>query len=71
MAQKWIVIEIQTDAQVGVLTYSFDTENEALGKFHSILAAATQSSIRCHTAMIVTEDGMLIRTECIKHEVTE
>lgn len=64
---KFIVLEIQVGEQVGVITYSYDTENEALGKFHAILASAAASSIPCHTAMIVGEDGSLIRTECIKH----
>lgn len=66
---KYIVLEIQTGQSVGLLTYAYDTENEALGTFHSILASAAASSVPCHTAMIVTEDGMLLRTECIKHEV--
>ena len=68
---KYIVLEIQVSDTVGMLTYAFDTENEALGKFHSILASAAASSISCHTAMIITEDGRLMRTECVKHEVTE
>lgn len=67
----YIVLEIQTSDTVGILTYSYATEREALGKFHAILAAAAASSIPCHTAMIITEDGRLMRTECIKHEVTE
>lgn len=65
---KYIVLEIQVSDTIGMLTYAFDTENEALGKFHSILAAAAASNLPCHTAMIVTGDGMLMRTECIKHE---
>ena len=71
---KYIVIEIQTTSQgqVSSLTTAFDTELEALGKFHTILASATQSSLACHTAMIVSEDGLTLRSECIKHgEVTE
>lgn len=64
---KFIVIEIQVGEQVGVLTYAYDTEIEALGKFHTILASASASSLPCHTAMIVSEDGALLRTECIRH----
>lgn len=66
---KFIVLEIQVGEQVGLLTYTFNSEVEALGKFHAILSSAAASSIPCHTAMIVTEDGTLLRTECIKHEV--
>ena len=69
--EKWIVLEIQTDKTTGVLTYTYDSEMEAIGKFHLILASAAASSIPCHTAMVVRENGMLVRTECIKHEVTE
>jgi hypothetical protein len=66
---KYIVLEIQAGEQIGLLTNTYEDKNEALSKFHTILASAALSEVPCHTAMIITEDGLPFRTECIKHEV--
>lgn len=68
---KYIVIEIQTSDRVATLVNAYDTENEALAKFHNILAAAAVGSLPCHAAVILTEDGMIVRNEYIRHEVEE
>ena len=68
---KYIVIEIQTSDKVATIVNSYDTENEALAKFYSILAAAAVGSVPCHSAVIMHEDGMVVKNECIRHEVEE
>lgn len=68
---KFIVIEIQTGDKVATIVDSYDTENEALAKYYSILAAAAVGSVPCHSAVIMHEDGMVVKNECIRHEVTE
>ena len=67
MPRKFIVLEIQVSDTVGILTYAYDTENEALVKFHTILAAAAGSNLPKHTAMIIDEVGGVVRLECVEH----
>lgn len=67
MPRKFIVLEIQVSDTVGILTYAYDTENEALAKFHTILAAAAGSNLPRHTAMIIDEVGGVVRSECVEH----
>lgn len=66
---KYIVIEIQASDKVATIVNSYDTENEALARYYSILAAAAVGSVPCHSAVIMTETGMIIKNECIRHEV--
>ena len=66
---KFIVIEIQASDTVATIVDSYDTENEALAKYYSILAAAAVGSVPCHSAVIMHEDGMVVKNECIRHEV--
>ena len=68
---KFIVIEIQASDTVATIVNSYNTENEALAKYYSILAAAAVGSVPCHSAVIMHEDGMVVKNECIRHEVAE
>lgn len=62
----FIVIEIQNTATL-VNTYS--TRNEAENKYHTILAYAAISSVEKHSAVMLTNDGEFIKSECFEHEV--
>lgn len=71
---RYIVQEIQTfpNGQLQVLpAYAFDDLNSAEAKFHTILAAAAKSSLLCHTCMLYTNEGDLMRSERYIHEVVE
>ena len=68
---KYIVIEIQTTDKVAAIVNAYDNENDALAKYYSVLAAAAVGNIPCHSAVIMTETGMIVKNECIRHEVTE
>jgi len=66
----YIILETQTTngvtAIVPPLTYT--DRNEAESKFHQILASAATSNIEEHTAIILTNDGRLVRpSECYRH----
>ena len=61
----YIVLEIQNTA---VLVNSYDTRNEAENKYHTILAYAAVSSLEKHSAVMLTNDGGFIKSECFEHE---
>lgn len=50
--------------------YAYSDLNAAEAKFHSILASAAISSLSCHTCMLYTNTGDIIRSEKYMHEVT-
>lgn len=68
---KYIVLEMQTNADgtVGTLLTSYDKLNEAESKFFSILSAAALSTLPVHTAMLLTNNGTMLRVETFSHEV--
>lgn len=62
----FIVLEIQNTA---VLVNDYNTRNEAENKYHTILAYAAVSSIEKHSAVMLTNEGEYIKSECFVHEV--
>lgn len=62
----FIVLEIQNTA---TLVNSYSTRNEAENKYHTILAYAAISSVGKHSAVMLTNDGEFIKSECFEHEV--
>lgn len=67
---KYVVIEFQTYANgtMSTPTYAFDNMLSAEAKYHSILAAAAVSSLPVHSCVLMTNEGVFIKTECFKHE---
>lgn len=68
---QYIVIEIQTNADgtVGNLVYSYTDRNEAERQYHLILASAAVSELPAHSAVMLTNDGRCIMSQCYKHAV--
>jgi len=64
----YIVIEIQAGASVATLVNKYADKNAAESAFHSILAAAAVSAVPVHSAVLMTVEGVLLRSECYKHE---
>lgn len=66
----FVVVELQknADGNVANLVTAHDTQEEAESKFHSILAAAAVSTLPCHSAIIVSEEGFPVDHQCYKHE---
>lgn len=62
------IFEIQdgTDNHA-VLTYTAETKNAALSKYHEILMYASISSIERHTCIITDNEGKYIARETILH----
>ena len=67
---KQIVIEIQKNinGEIGLLTNDFDSNNEAISKFHLVSSAAAISELPRHTAVMISETGLLMRRECYGYE---
>ena len=67
---KYIVVEVQLNdnGTVGMISSAFDTENEALARYHQTLASASVSSLPCHSAVMFTEEGQFLRRDYFRHE---
>ena len=64
----YIVLEIQKNGDaMAHLVSQHDTLQEAESKFHQVLAAAAVSSVDKHSAVLIEENGALLRTECYEH----
>ncbi len=69
-----IVIEIQSNGEtVSVLNNSYANRSDAENKYHTILAYASKSDLAIHSAVMLTEEGYYIKSECYEHksEVTQ
>lgn len=64
------VIEIQNGI-IGENVWTFEDENSAYSKYHSVLSVASVSQVACHTCVIIREDGLVIASQCYKHEVID
>lgn len=64
----FIVTEIQTvSGRTATITTAFATLNEADNKYHSVLAAAAVSDVEIHAAIMYTNSGSCIKSECYRH----
>lgn len=63
----YIVLEIQEeqDGRTRVLEPAFyEDKADALQKYYIVLSYAVKSELAKHTAMIVTPDGQVFKSEC-------
>ena len=67
---NYIVMETQTtNGTTAIVTpIIYADKNQAESKFHQILAAAAVSNVQKHTAMILTDDGNIEKSQCYTHE---
>lgn len=66
----YIVLELQEeqDGTTRVLEPAYyDDLNQALQKYYTVLSYAVISELARHSAMIVTTDGAVIKSECYTH----
>lgn len=69
---NYIVIELQTNNDVtSTLSSTYDNYPQAEQKYHTILAAASVSSVPLHSAAMLTERGNLVKHECYDRTTTE
>lgn len=63
----YIVLEIQEeqDGRTRVLEPAFfEQKEDALQKYYIVLSYAVKSELAKHTAMIITPDGQVFKSEC-------
>ena len=66
---KYLVLEIQTaaDGKVSTLITAKDSLNEAMSAFYTILAAAAVSSVPVHAAVLMMNNGAVVKSEVFDH----
>ena len=69
----YIVLETQTNGGVTAIVppLSYTDRNAAEAKFHQVLSVAATSTVEEHAAVLLTNDGRVIRTECYRHPVEQ
>lgn len=66
---NYIVIELQTTGGTTAhIVTAHATRAEAEQKFHQILAAAAVSAVEDHAAVMLAQNGAVVRTEHYTHE---
>lgn len=65
----FIIIELQAyaDGNVGTLVNTYADRSEAENKYHLILAAAAVSDVTTHSAIMMQEDGFVLKSDTYRH----
>lgn len=65
---QYVTVELQTadDGSVANLTTVWDTLPKAESAFHTILAAAAQSSLAAHSCTLLDGDGQVMDWRCYR-----
>ena len=67
----FIVLELQaTSDNVSHIFTVYNSQAEAESNYHLVLSAAAISTIPSHSALLMTADGQVLRSETYKHEAT-
>ena len=65
---NYIVIELQTNGNTTSNIVTAHTSRDAAEqKFHTVLAAAAVSSVEDHAAVMIAQNGTVVRTEHYTH----
>ncbi len=66
----YIILETQTNNGTTAIVppVAFTDRNEAESRYHSVLASAAVQTVEEHAAIMITNDGCVIRNECYRHE---
>lgn len=68
----YIVIEVQSDGvTAATIVNSYTDRNEAESRYHQILTAAAISTVKLHSAFLITDRGLTIKAETYEHEAEE
>ena len=63
----FIVSELQTAEITSVINYVFTDRLEAEQKYHEVLSYAAVSELPVHSAVMLTEEGVVIKRESYIH----
>ena len=67
----FVVIEIKFNDSSDTSTNSYATRAEAEAAFYQILARAATSDYKIHSAVMVTAEGYLCKSECYDRRTNE
>lgn len=69
----FIVLELQTntEGQLGNIITTYADQAEAESKYYQILSYAAVSNIPIHTALIITSEGLTLKSDCYQHRTLE
>ena len=69
----FIVLELQTntEGQLGNIITTYTDQAEAESKYYQILSYAAVSNIPIHTALIITSEGLTLKSDCYQHRTLE
>lgn len=67
----YYVIELQTGDQGACIPMAYDNKPDAEEKYHDILKVAAKSQVRKHGAVLMNEDGFVIKSEMYEHPAAE
>lgn len=64
-----VVMEIQVfeDGKMSTPCYAYEDRNSAEAKYHAILSGASVSKLPKHSAVMLTDEGYYIKSECYEH----
>lgn len=60
----YAIIELQTNETTTAEANTFETRPEAEAYFYTVLAKAAASEARIHSAVMLTAEGYLVKSEC-------
>ena len=71
--KAYLVIEMQkqVDGSLAHLVDAYTDRNTAEQKYHTVLSYAAVSKLPVHTAVILSEEGAVLKKEIYRHEVAE
>ena len=62
------IIELQTtNGQTAHVYQTAETRDEAMSKYHTVLASAAISKVEYHACIVADEQGRYIARECYEH----
>ena len=67
----YIVLEIQINNDLTLLSWSFNNKNEAEAKYYTILSVAALSTIPKHGAVLLAENGCTLLNQIYTHPMLE
>ena len=67
----YYVIELQTGAEGAALPNAYTNRPDAEEKYHQILQYAAKSTVPKHGAVLMNEDGFIIKSEMYTHETEQ
>ena len=64
----YFVLEIQINNETGsILPFAYANRDDAEEKYHTILSVAAKSSVPKHSAILMAENGVVIKHESYFH----